>query len=46
MKRKGYPVADGYMGFLPDEGKYKLFETEGEYNEYFSDNYTEESEET
>lgn len=31
-KRNGYPVPDGYMGLV--KGKYRLFESEGAYNEY------------
>ena len=29
---KGYPTNSGYMGFV--DGKYMLFATEGEYEEY------------
>lgn len=32
IKTKGYPVPEGYMGFV--KGKYKLFESEDAYNEY------------
>ena len=30
---KGYPVPDGYMGFI--NGSYKLFATETEYVEFY-----------
>lgn len=35
---KGYPVVNGYMGYIPETGKYMLFCTEAEYIEYFNDN--------
>ena len=35
---KGYPVNNGYMGFIPETGDYMLFCTEEEYVEYFKDN--------
>ena len=31
---KGYPVNDGYKGYIPGRG-YMLFATESEYEEYF-----------
>lgn len=31
---KGYPVATGYMGWIPKISKYMLFATEDEYEEY------------
>lgn len=31
---KGYPVGSGYMGYVKSENKYRLFETEDEYDEY------------
>lgn len=33
---KGYPVAEGYMGFV--NGKYQLFATEGDYREFIGGN--------
>ena len=39
--KKGYPLPDGYMGYKPDEGKYRLFATEQDYNEWFDDYYEE-----
>lgn len=35
--RKGYPVNCGYMGYIEDEGRYMLFSTEDDYNEYLED---------
>ena len=32
---KGYAVSDGYMGYLPSEGRYEKFETEDEYTSYY-----------
>lgn len=32
---KGYPVSEGYRGFLPSIGKYLLFSSEEDYIEYF-----------
>lgn len=31
---KGYPVPDGFMGWLKSESKYQLFATENDYLEY------------
>ena len=31
---KGYPVAEGYMGFDPETGMYMLFASEEDYREY------------
>lgn len=31
---KGYTVGSGYMGYIPSEGKYQLFETDDEHAEY------------
>ena len=31
---KGYPVPDGFMGWLKSENKYQLFATENDYLEY------------
>lgn len=31
---KGYPVPDGFMGWLKNENKYQLFATETDYLEY------------
>ena len=28
---KGYPIACGYIGYLPSENAYRLFDTEEEY---------------
>ena len=35
---KGYCVGYGYMGYLPSDGEYHLFETEGEYKAYYIEN--------
>lgn len=43
--RKGYPVDVGYMGYIEEERCYRLFDTEGEYNEVYHDGQ-EEAEET
>ena len=32
---KGYPIADGYMGYVDD--RYMLFANESEYEEYISE---------
>lgn len=32
---KGYPVAGGYMGYVPSKGKYIKFETEDVYVEWY-----------
>ena len=34
---KGYVVAEGYMGYIPSENRYRLFSTEEEYVEYFKE---------
>lgn len=31
---KGYTTNCGYMGYIPSEGIYRLFETEDEYKNY------------
>ena len=31
---KGYTVGCGYMGYIPSEGVYQLFETEDAYKAY------------
>ena len=31
---KGYNVSIGYMGYVPSEGGYQLFESEDGYKEY------------
>lgn len=31
---KGYPIATGYMGYIPWYGTYMLFDTEDEYYDY------------
>ena len=31
---KGYPVSSGYMGYIEEENRYQLFDTEEEYKEY------------
>ena len=40
-ERKGYVVPDGYMGWNPEEKKYQLFETEGEYNDWYNTHFGE-----
>lgn len=35
---KGYPVKNGYMGYIPEINSYMLFCTEDEYVEYYNDN--------
>lgn len=35
MKTKGYVIPSGYMGYLPELGKYLLFATEAEYAEAY-----------
>ena len=32
-KLKGYNVSDGYMGYDPEIGKYRLFSSEQDYRE-------------
>ncbi len=32
---KGYTVANGYMGYI--NGRYRLFSTEAEYEEYYAE---------
>ena len=39
---KGYVVGSGYMGYVPNDGTYLLFCTEGEYEEYMGDDEDEE----
>lgn len=34
----GYYTSEGFLGYLPSEWKYRLFETEDEYVEYFREN--------
>jgi hypothetical protein len=36
MSMKGYLVGFGYMGWIPQENRYRLFATEEEYREIFS----------
>ena len=31
---KGYTVSSGYMGYIPSEGIYRLFETDDAYKKY------------
>lgn len=31
---KGYPVSSGYMGWIEEEKRYRLFATENDYEEY------------
>ena len=31
---KGYTIDVGYMGYVPSEGKYRLFETDDAYKQY------------
>ena len=35
---KGYPIEQGYMGYIPDKG-YVLFSCEQDYEEYYEANY-------
>ena len=35
---KGYTTAEGYMGYDPEERKYRLFATEEEYREWYREN--------
>ena len=37
MKPYGYPISEGYKGFVPSLRKYLLFDTEEEYIEYFNE---------
>lgn len=39
--KKGYPVSNGYMGYMPD-GKYHLFASEQDYNETYDEETKEE----
>lgn len=32
---KGYPISNGYMGYVPSKGSYQRFETEGAYVEWY-----------
>lgn len=34
---KGYTTERGYEGYIPSLGTYMLFDTEGEYNEYYNE---------
>lgn len=34
---KGYVVQSGYMGYVEDEGRYILFATEDDYQDYLVD---------
>lgn len=34
---KGYPVATGFMGWIPKKNNYMLFATEDEYEEYMEE---------
>ena len=34
----GYYTKEGFLGYLPSEWTYRLFETEDEYIEYFKEN--------
>lgn len=34
---KGYPVAFGYMGYIPKLGRFVLFSTEAEYEEIYKE---------
>ena len=36
---KGYNVPEGYMGYIQEEGIYRLFASEMEYLEYIEDLY-------
>lgn len=36
-KLKGYPVPDGYMGWLDDHRQYRLFASEADYKDYISE---------
>ena len=35
---KGYTIGSGYMGYIPWENDYQLFETDDEHKEYIQDN--------
>lgn len=35
---KGYNIDVGYMGYVPSEGEYQLFDSEQDYKEYISEN--------
>ena len=37
MKPYGYPISEGYNGYVPSLIKYLLFDTEEEYIEYFNE---------
>ena len=39
---KGYPIATGYMGWIPWYNTYMLFATEQEYYDYVDDNFMKE----
>lgn len=36
---KGYNVPEGYMGWLAEEGIYRLFASESDYLDYVEDKY-------
>ena len=36
-KLKGYPVPEGYRGWIDHEKRYRLFDTEGEYREFIAE---------
>ena len=40
---KGYPIASGWMGWVPWYERYMLFTTEQEYYDYVDDNFMKES---
>lgn len=35
---KGYNIDCGYMGYVPSEGVYRLFDTEDDYKQYILEN--------
>jgi len=35
---KGYTTSIGYMGYVPSEGDYRLFDTDDEYKQYILEN--------
>ena len=36
---RGFYISCGYMGFLPGENGYQLFESERAYQDFFLENY-------
>lgn len=38
---KGYPVASGYMGYVPSKGTYQKFDTEDEYVAWYRETQVE-----